>query len=197
MEMLFMIAILIMSVVLHEVSHGYAAYYMGDPTAKYAGRLTLNPIHHLDLFGSFLLPLLTYLTAGFVIGYAKPVPYNPYNLKNQKWGPAIVGVAGPAANLFLVLFFGLLIRLGVVLPIFPYIVLINLVLMVFNLLPIPPLDGSKVLFAVLPYEWKEAQDVLERYGFFILLFFIFFIGGRLIWPVVSWLFLLITGAQLV
>ncbi|MFH1899574.1 MAG: site-2 protease family protein [Patescibacteria group bacterium] len=196
MEMLFMIAILIMSVVLHEVSHGYAAYYMGDPTAKYAGRLTLNPIHHLDLFGSFLLPLLTYLTAGFVIGYAKPVPYNPYNLKNQKWGPAIVGVAGPAANLFLVLFFGLLIRLGVVLPIFPYIVLINLVLMVFNLLPIPPLDGSKVLFAVLPYEWKEAQDVLERYGFFILLFFIFFIGGRLIWPVVSWLFLLITGAQL-
>ena len=195
--MLFMIAILIMSVVLHEVSHGYAAYYMGDPTAKYAGRLTLNPIHHLDLFGSFLLPLLTYLTAGFVIGYAKPVPYNPYNLKNQKWGPAVVGVAGPAANLFLVLFFGLLIRLGVVLPIFPYIVLINLVLMVFNLLPIPPLDGSKVLFAMLPYKWKEAQDVLERYGFFILLFFIFFIGGRLIWPVVSWLFLLITGAQLV
>src|SRR3989338_10071713 len=98
-EFMFQIAILIFSVVIHEVSHGYAALALGDHTAEAEGRLTLNPLKHLDLFGSIILPLLSYSMGGFIFGWAKPVPYNPYNLRNQKWGPAIVGVAGPPANI--------------------------------------------------------------------------------------------------
>lgn len=201
-DIFFAIAILIMSVVIHEVSHGYSAYLLGDPTAKYADRLTLNPLKHLDLMGSFFVPLITYLLGGFIFGWAKPVPYNPYNLKNQKWGPAIVGIAGPAANLLVALTFGLLIRFGhgfMFLPaaffeIASAVVFINLLLMIFNLVPIPPLDGSKVLFAVLPYRWHGAQSFMERYGFFILLFFVFFFF-QLLLPVIGFLFNLITGVS--
>ncbi len=202
MEFIFAIAILIMSVVLHEVSHGYAAYAMGDSTAKYAGRLTLNPFKHLDLFGSIILPVLTYLSSHAILGWAKPVPFNPYNLKNQKWGPAVVGIAGPAMNFLLVLFFGIFIRLGNSLILLPaslieisaLIAIVNLQLMILNLIPIPPLDGSKLLFAVLPYRWRNFEYTLERYGFFILIIFIMFLGfGRIILPISSFLFKLITG----
>src|SRR3989338_330219 len=110
MEFIFVIAILVMSVVIHEVSHGYAALALGDPTAKYQGRLTLNPISHLDPVGSFLVPLLGYFAGDFIIGWAKPVPFNPYNLRNQKWGEAIVAIAGPLSNIFLATIFGLIIR---------------------------------------------------------------------------------------
>ncbi len=200
MEFVFAIAVLIMSVVIHEVSHGYSAYLLGDPTAKYAGRLTLNPIKHLDLFGSIIVPSLTYLLGGFIFGWAKPVPYNPYNLKNQKWGPAIVGMSGPAANLILVLFFGLLIRFGAVagylppafLEIASLIVFVNLLLMFFNLIPIPPLDGSKLLFALLPYNWQHIQETLEQYGFIFLVLFIMFLW-QLFLPIIYSLFQLITG----
>jgi len=200
MEFLFAIAVLIMSIVIHEVSHGYSAYMLGDPTAKYAGRLTLNPLRHLDFFGSFLVPMMTYLVGGFIFGWAKPVPYNPHNLKNQKWGPAIVGAAGPAANFSMVLFFGLLIRLGIqfsfitpaFLQIASLIVFINLLLGCFNLIPIPPLDGSKMLFAILPYQWQHVQEFLERYGFFLLIFFIMFLW-RLVLPIILILFKLVTG----
>ncbi len=204
-QLVFQIAILLFSVVIHEVSHGYAALALGDRTAKQAGRLTLNPIPHLDPFGSLLLPALSLLIGGFVFGWAKPVPYNPYNLKNQKWGPALVGAAGPAANISLALIFGLTLRF---LPdlanglggsflinfatIVSIIVFLNLLLAVFNLIPIPPLDGSKVLFAVMPYEWRGLQMFLEQYGFFLLLLFIFFFFRWLI-PVVFFLFRLITG----
>ena len=204
-QLVFQIAILLFSVVIHEVSHGYAALALGDRTAKQAGRLTLNPIPHLDPFGSLLLPALSLLIGGFVFGWAKPVPYNPYNLKNQKWGPALVGAAGPAANISLALIFGLTLRF---LPdlanglggsflinfatIVSIIVFLNLLLAVFNLIPIPPLDGSKVLFAVMPYEWRGLQMFLEQYGFFLLLLFIFFFFQWLI-PVVFFLFRLITG----
>ena len=111
-DLIFSIAVLIMSIVIHEVSHGYAAYALGDPTAKYADRLTLNPFKHLDMTGSVIVPFITYMMGGFIFGWAKPVPYNPYNLKNQKWGPAIVGVAGPLSNFVTAAFFGTIIRFG-------------------------------------------------------------------------------------
>lgn len=188
-----------MSVVVHEVSHGYAAFLLGDPTAKNQGRLTLNPIRHLDLFGSILIPAFLVITnAGFLFGWAKPVPYNPYNLRNQKWGEAIVAVAGPASNIFIALVFGLLIRFGAeflspaFLNISAILVLINLMLAVFNLVPIPPLDGSKILFAFLPYHMQRFRMMLEQYGFVVVLIFIFFLSGFLT-PIMSFLFSLITG----
>ncbi len=203
--LIFQIIILIFSVVIHEVSHGYAALALGDRTAQLAGRLTLNPIKHLDPLGSVILPTVFYLLGGFIFGWAKPVPYNPQNLRNQKWGPAFVGAAGPAANIFLALVFGMLLRFipGPVdgfsgafifnlITIISFIALINLILAFFNLIPIPPLDGSKVLFSILPHQWRGLQIFLEQYGFFILLVFIFFFF-RSLFPVVLFMFRLITG----
>lgn len=201
-QFIFSIVILIFSVVIHEVSHGYAALAQGDKTAQDAGRLTLNPIRHLDPFGSIVLPVLSYFVGGFVFGWAKPVPYNPYNLRNHKWGDAIVAMAGPLSNVSLALIFGLLIRFlgGAAQNVFltnfiniaGTIVLLNLVLAFFNLVPIPPLDGSKILFSFLPYRWRHVQNFLEQYGFFIFILFIFFLSG-LILPAVSIAFRLITG----
>ncbi len=198
-DLIFSIIILIISVIIHEVSHGYAAYFQGDNTAKYAGRLNLNPLNHLEWFGSFILPIMSYLFGGFIIGWAKPVPFNPYNLRNQKWGEAIVALAGPLSNICIALFFGLLIRFGVLhqfgqafVYIGSMIVLINLILATFNLVPIPPLDGSKILFSLLPYSMRNTRTFLEKNGFFLLLFFIFFLWQFLL-PLVSWEFTLITG----
>src|SRR3989344_934990 len=111
-DFIFSIIILIFSVVIHEVSHGYAAYLQGDNTARFQGRLTLNPFKHLEWFGSFILPAMSYLFGGFIIGWAKPVPFNPYNLRNQRWGEAIVAFAGPLSNFCIALILGLLIRPG-------------------------------------------------------------------------------------
>ncbi|MDD5050323.1 MAG: site-2 protease family protein [Candidatus Pacebacteria bacterium] len=177
---LFEFAILIFSIVLHEVSHGYMANYLGDPTAKYAGRLTLNPIKHVDPFGSIVLPILSFLTGGFIIGWAKPVPYNPYNLRNGKTGEALVAFAGPLSNLAIVLIFSLVIRLGQhVLPssfilISGFVVYINLTLMLFNLVPVFPLDGSRILFSFLPVRFQYIKDWFEKYSLFFLLILIFF-----------------------
>lgn len=197
-DIIFYGAAFIMSVVIHEVSHGLAANSLGDPTAKYEGRLTLNPIKHLDPFGSVLLPLLTYFMGGFIIGWARPVPYNPYNLKNQKWGPALVGAAGPAANITIALFFSLVIRLfpsapESMLAISSAIVFINILLAIFNLIPIPPLDGSKVLFAFLPSRWIAFEAFLEQYGFILLFIFIFTLWSFFA-PVIFWLFRILVGA---
>ena len=188
-----------MSVVIHEVSHGLVAYWLGDPTAKYAGRLTLNPVSHLDPIGSLLLPAASYFLGGFIIGYAKPVPYNPYNLSNQRWGPALVGAAGPASNILAALAFSVVIRFfgpnfsPALLEILSTIVLINIILAIFNLVPIPPLDGSKVLFALLPYDSHNIQVMMEQYGLFLLLVFIFFIWQYL-FPMVEFAFRLFVGA---
>ena len=188
-DFIFKISILIFSVVIHEVSHGYAALALGDRTAQYAGRLTLNPIPHIDPFGSILLPLLLYYTgAGVLFGWAKPVPYNPLYLRNQKWGPALVGAAGPGVNLLIAVFFAMIIRFAPAaaasaaagifaenfIGIAAGIAFLNLALALFNLVPIPPLDGSKVLFAILPWQWRSVQMFLEQYGFFVLLLFVFF-----------------------
>jgi Zn-dependent protease len=110
LDFIFSIIILIFSVVVHEVSHGFTAYKLGDNTAKYQGRLTLNPLKHLEWFGSFILPIITYVSGGFILGWAKPVPYNPYNLSNQKWGEALVALAGPLSNIFIAIIFGILVR---------------------------------------------------------------------------------------
>ena len=199
------IAILLMSVVIHEVSHGAMANYLGDPTAKYAGRLSLNPIKHLDFLGSFIVPVfLLILRSPVLFGWAKPVPYNPYNLRNKKWGPALVAGAGPGSNLIIALIFGLSLRflpLGEsiyaqnLIQIFIYIVILNLLLAVFNLVPIPPLDGSRILFATLPYKYQHIAASMERYGLILLLFFIFFLF-RFILPIVFFLFKLIVGTSL-
>ena len=198
MEAVFQIAVLIMSVVVHEVSHGLAAQALGDPTARLSGRLSLNPLLHLDIFGSFLVPLFLFITnAGFVFGWAKPVPVNPYNLRG-KYGEALVAAAGPLANLGIALAVGLLIRfLGSVLPdsflhIAALVVLINIVLAVFNLVPLPPLDGSKILFGFFPLHLAEARAFLERYGFlFVIIFIVFFF--EFLSPVIASLFSLFTG----
>lgn len=217
---IFTIAILILSVVIHEVSHGYVAYIMGDSTAKKAGRLSMNPFKHLDITGSFIVPLmLVLLKAPFIFGWAKPVPYNPYNLKNQKWGPGLVAASGPLSNFLIAGVFGLVslflpidqssrteIGLAAIngaavfgtgyAPAFLYfssmVVWINVFLGIFNLIPIPPLDGSKVLFSFLPYKWTNFQIFLEKYGFFILLFFLFSFSSILL-PVVFFLFRLFLG----
>lgn len=200
--LIFQLAVLLFSVVIHEVSHGYVAEQLGDPTARLSGRLTLNPLKHLDFFGSFLLPVFLWFLGGIVIGWAKPVPYNPNNLKNPRSGAAKIGAAGPAANLLLAVIFGIILRimtasgyepqfLG---ELFVIIVYLNILLAIFNLVPIPPLDGSKILFALLPSNQASAELVsfLERYGMFILLAFIFF-GFSLITPLINTLFFFITG----
>jgi Zn-dependent protease len=200
MDFLFIIIILIMSVVIHEVSHGYAALALGDPTAKYQGRLTLNPISHLDPVGSFLIPLIGYFAGGFIIGWAKPVPFNPYNLRNQKWGEALVAIAGPLSNISLAVIFGLIIRLasgyGLTNPAFlslaGFVVEINITLAIFNLVPIPPLDGSKILFAVLPYKWQALRESFEKFGLILVFVFIFFLW-QLMSPVINYLFAFLVG----
>jgi len=204
-EFIFQIAILIMSVVIHEVSHGYTASILGDQTARYQGRLTLNPIKHLDFVGSFLVPSLAYFLGGFIFGWAKPVPYNPYNLRPGRWSEAIVAAAGPASNIILALIFGMLLRIGVTsgagwatpafIQITTVIVFINILLAIFNLMPIPPLDGSKLLFAVFPDKLYEMRSFFERYGLLLVIFFIFFLW-QFIFPVILWLFQLITGFSL-
>ncbi|MFW5853452.1 MAG: site-2 protease family protein [Patescibacteria group bacterium] len=198
MEILFFIAILMMSVIIHELSHGYVASFLGDPTARLAGRLTLNPIAHLDPVGSVIVPLfLSILPGGFIFGWARPVPFNPYNLKAGRWGPALVAIAGPVSNLFLAFIFGVIIRLSVenlspvALMVLSQIVLINLVLAIFNSLPIPPLDGSKILFALLPYSWRSVETWLTRYWILIVLAVVFF-GGVFIITAISFLFELLT-----
>ncbi|MBI2100745.1 MAG: site-2 protease family protein [Candidatus Vogelbacteria bacterium] len=201
MEIIFPILILLLSVVIHELSHGYAAYYLGDPTAKLAGRLTLNPIKHLDPIGSVLVPLLTYSAGGFIFGWAKPVPYNPYNLRSR-YGGAYVASAGPLSNLLIAAVFSGLIRFaaGLGLPstflgLSALVVLLNLILAVFNLVPVPPLDGSKILFSLLPYRYHWLEEWFNRYQMILLLIILFFLW-RLILPVVFFIFHLATGLTL-
>ncbi len=206
-SIVFTIIVLIISVVIHEVAHGAAAASQGDMTARYAGRLSLNPFKHLDPVGSFILPLALYiLTRGmFVFGYAKPVPVNPYNFRDRKYGEAKVAAAGAAANFALALVFGMLLRFwpAVSNPVSAgfyalcqVVVVVNLVLAVFNLIPIPPLDGSRILFAFLPKSQEDFKVFLQRYGFwFLLLVFYFFTG--IIGPILEFFYRLIVGVPLV
>ena len=184
---------LIMSIVLHEMAHGYAANWLGDPTARLQGRLSPNPFVHIDPLGSVIIPALLFISqAGFLFGWAKPVPYNPYNLSDQRYGEAKVAAAGPAMNIFLALIFGTLIRLAeplglndTFLSLAAYIVFINILLAFFNMLPIPPLDGSKIISALLPFKaamkYQQFLRAVERYGIFVLLVGLFLVIN-IIWP---------------
>ncbi|MFA6415907.1 MAG: site-2 protease family protein [Candidatus Paceibacterota bacterium] len=182
---IFSIVILVMSVVLHEVSHGFAAYLLGDPTAKIAGRLTLNPLKHLDWMGSVIVPLiLSLFPGGFIIGWAKPVPYNPHMLRGGKYGPAMVAGAGPAMNLAIAVFFAFLIRSSLAMSLggstmvvlSGTIVLTNVALAIFNLTPVSPFDGSKILFAFLPRAWRGVETFLESNQLIVILVVILGMG---------------------
>lgn len=224
--MLFIIAVVIMSAILHEYAHGWVAYKLGDSTAKDMGRLTLNPIPHLDPIGSILVPLLLVFSGSpAVLAWAKPVPYNPYNLSDPKYGDLKVALGGPATNFLLAVFFGLLARflplahhlktgllqgflggdfgyvlgqmegslLASVFIMSVVITFINLLLMVFNLIPIPPLDGSKVLMTFLSDEWQMKFRSIEPYGIFIILLLLFLGLLNLIFIFIFTLFKLLIG----
>jgi Zn-dependent protease len=198
MLQIFGIIVLIFSAIIHEYMHGWMAERLGDNTAKDAGRLTLNPIPHLDLFGSIILPSLMALSGtGIIFGWAKPVPFNPNNLNDKKWGPAKVAIAGPMGNLIIAVMLGLSLRFleianPTMIALFAMAILINLVLMIFNLVPIPPLDGSKVIIPFLPFKWQMQLMKLERYGMILVLLFIF-IAFDIIIPITFFLMKLIVG----
>ncbi|MFA6397426.1 MAG: site-2 protease family protein [Candidatus Paceibacterota bacterium] len=196
-DIIFKVVILIMSVVIHEISHGYAAKYCGDETAERAGRLTLNPLKHIDPIGSVAVPFIFALTTnGGIFGWARPVPYNPANLRDRKWGTVIVASAGVISNFILAIVLGLIIRFFPVTDSFKgileMIVFINILLGFFNLIPIPPLDGSKILFSFLSYKYRKVEIFLEQYSIFVLLFFIFFLWQYFA-PLIYVIFHFITG----
>lgn len=189
-----------MSVTIHEFAHGIAALWQGDPTAKLAGRLTINPIKHLDLVGSFIIPLIcVLLPGGLVLGWAKPVPVNPYNFRNRRFGEAIVAFAGPLSNIIIALILGLFLRFQAenltqnMIQLLVVAVLTNIVLAVFNLVPLPPLDGSKILYSIFPDSMGRFIQIIEKYGLIVTFIFIFaFI--QVLDPVIRLIFNLIVGA---
>ena len=178
------LCVIVFSMMLHELAHGGVAYLLGDETAKEDGRLTLNPLKHLDPFMSVLLPLMSYLMGGVVFGGATPVPVNSHKLRGGAWGMALVAIAGPLVNFLLALISFLILELssvntdsGVVYSILIEMVLVNLGFGVFNLIPIPPLDGSRVLYVLMPDGVREFMDKMEKFGIYIIYILILVGGG--------------------
>lgn len=189
-KFVFWIGALMISITFHEFMHAWSANYLGDPTPKAAGRMTLNPIAHIDPIGTIIMPLLLILAGLPAFGYAKPVPINPLNFKNYRLGQAVVSLAGPISNLILLLIFAIVYKFlpskESLFAVFVInIIIVNIVLMIFNLLPIPPLDGSKVLYSILPS--SVSIQKLETYGPFILIPFIFLFGGIILGPIISFI----------
>ncbi len=212
LNIVFYVIVLMFSVIIHEVCHGLAARKLGDKTAEYEGRLTLNPIPHIDLIGTIILPLFLVISGSpFMVGWAKPVPFNPDNFYDtpfiRRWGEALVAIAGPASNIALALIFGLFLRffeqmlftmpfLSAVIPTIPLIqtiVIVNIVLATFNMMPVPPLDGSKILFAFFPRSLFEVRRFMERHMLLLSFIFIFFVWQYLA-PIILIIYRLIVGA---
>jgi len=196
---------ILFAITVHEVAHGWVASKLGDKTALMLGRLTLNPLKHIDLIGTVIIPLILLFLGGFIFGWAKPVPVNPNNLKKPRRDMALVAIAGPIANIIMAFMWAAIMKLGTVLMghglqfALPIVlmgqagVMINLVLMVLNLIPIPPLDGSRVVSALLPPKLAYKYDRIAHYGIFILLLLL--VTGILhlfLWPPIMLLHKLIT-----
>ena len=211
-EALLSIPALMLAVILHEVAHGWVAYRMGDPTAKLAGRLTLNPVPHIDPFGTLILPgMFIILGSPIIFGWAKPVPINPNNFRDLRMGTFLVSIAGVSMNIMLAFFFGALYRslVGLINVLDPFLVksvvlpllifsqksvLINLILAIFNMIPIPPLDGSRALMSFLSFRYWEIFYRYEIYGFFVITVLLFTgVLGRIIYPPLKFLYQLILG----
>jgi Zn-dependent protease len=205
----------VFSVILHEVVHGWIAEKLGDPTARNAGRLTLNPIPHIDLVWTIIMPMLLYFTTGFVVGGAKPVPINPYNFKNPKRDMALSSMAGPGVNMLMAISFAFLLR--VILPVMERVVpaaiweptalpvalmlgagaVINVILAIFNMIPIPPLDGSRIVYWLLPDKQAAVYYRLEPFGIFILIALLSFrILGTIIWPIIVFILYVLLGQDI-
>lgn len=201
---IFSLIVLIISIVVHEVAHGYTAYLFGDMTAKYQGRLTFNPIKHIDPFGSIILPfLMSLLPGGLILGWAKPVPINPYNFTRRKLGEFATAFAGPLSNICIAAVFIMLIRFSDVIGMSAgfiqlsfAVVLINSVLAFFNLIPIPPLDGYRIVSVLLPVHVVERFEYFsQRFGIFLVLFFVLFLWNPIFMMLLSLLEIL-TGVKI-
>jgi Zn-dependent protease len=192
-EKLLYLLIIFFSVIVHEIAHGFIALKKGDPTARDAGRLTFNPIPHIDLIGTIILPLFLLLTHLPGIAWAKPVPINPYNFNNPKKDMLWVSSAGILSNFGLAIILSVLVRFfHISNPFLNYGIIINLLLAFFNLIPIPPLDGSKILAEILPYEAREKYLRMESFGFIIIILLIGFISSALM-PIITLCFRFLTG----
>ena len=187
----FYLLVLLFSIIIHEVAHGSVALFFGDTTARDRGRLSLNPVKHFDVFGFVILPFVTYYILGFPLGSAKPVPINSSNFRNKKWGEIAVSVAGSFTNLLLGIIFSLIVRFFPLPPnlssAFSYIAFLNFILGVFNLIPIPPLDGSHLIFIFFPENWTIIKIYLQQLGLIILISLIYITHGRIL----DWVLILV------